>query len=228
MRSERLPAFSLWRPAAHLPMRPRSRAKALPPDRCLRNSFGISTGPKSWGSTPRSLVLLPIRWLIQNPSIHNRAFQSKRIDAVYLPFRVATSDLGDWMKVAEGLPVAGFSVTIPHKQKIIRHLDAVDSFARRIGAVNTVCARAEMARHEHRCRRYSPSARTTRPSYEVKRVACWLWRSGPRCRLCSERCGRSRNHHRPPTRSGAGPCQSRRSRCGVACRIAAEQIRHSH
>jgi 3-dehydroquinate dehydratase/shikimate dehydrogenase len=74
----------------------------------------------------------------KSPQIHNRAFQSKRIDAVYLPFRVATSDLGDWMKVAKELPVVGFSVTIPHKQKIIRHLDAVDALARRIGAVNTV------------------------------------------------------------------------------------------
>jgi 3-dehydroquinate dehydratase/shikimate dehydrogenase len=36
------------------------------------------------------------------------------------------------------LPLAGFSVTIPHKQKIIRYLDAVDPLARRIGAVNTV------------------------------------------------------------------------------------------
>lgn len=74
----------------------------------------------------------------RSPQIHNRAFQAKRIDAVYLPFRVTTPELSDWMKVARGLPVSGFSVTIPHKQRIIRHLDAVDSLARRIGAVNTV------------------------------------------------------------------------------------------
>src|SRR5262249_8158729 len=40
------------------------------------------------------------------------------------------------------LPIAGFSVTIPHKQKIIRYLDAVDPLARRIGAVNTVWRKA--------------------------------------------------------------------------------------
>lgn len=74
----------------------------------------------------------------RSPQIHNRAFQAKRIDAVYLPFRVPALDLGDWMKLAKGLPVAGFSVTIPHKQKILRHLDIVDPLARRIGAVNTV------------------------------------------------------------------------------------------
>src|SRR5208282_2768651 len=36
----------------------------------------------------------------------------------------------------------GFSVTIPHKQKIIRYLDVVDPLARRIGAVNTVWRKA--------------------------------------------------------------------------------------
>ena len=44
--------------------------------------------------------------------------------------------------MAERLPLAGFSVTIPHKQKIIRYLDAVDPLARRIGAVNTVWRKA--------------------------------------------------------------------------------------
>jgi 3-dehydroquinate dehydratase/shikimate dehydrogenase len=74
----------------------------------------------------------------KSPQIHNRAFQAKRIDAVYLPFRVVPSALGDWMKLAHSLPVSGFSVTIPHKQKVMRYLDTIDPLARRIGAVNTV------------------------------------------------------------------------------------------
>lgn len=74
----------------------------------------------------------------KSPLIHNRAFQSRRIDAVYLPFLVTRSCLGEWMKLASALPVAGFSVTIPHKQHMVRHLDAVDTLAKRIGAVNTV------------------------------------------------------------------------------------------
>ena len=44
--------------------------------------------------------------------------------------------------MAEELPLAGFSVTIPHKQKILRYLDWVDPLARRIGAVNTVWRKA--------------------------------------------------------------------------------------
>ena len=74
----------------------------------------------------------------KSPAIHNRAFQARRIDAVYLPFCVASTQLGDWMKMAAALPVAGFSVTIPHKQRILRYLDVIEPLAKRIGAVNTV------------------------------------------------------------------------------------------
>jgi len=83
----------------------------------------------------------PIRHSI-SPAVHNRAFQSRRVDAVYLPFLVAPAYLRDFFSMADKLPMAGFSVTIPHKQKIIRYLDAVDPTARRIGAVNTVWRKA--------------------------------------------------------------------------------------
>lgn len=78
----------------------------------------------------------------KSPLIHNRAFQARRIDAVYLPFLVAATQLGDWMKFASELPVSGFSVTIPHKQRIMRYLDVVSPQAKRIGAVNTVWRKA--------------------------------------------------------------------------------------
>jgi 3-dehydroquinate dehydratase/shikimate dehydrogenase len=83
----------------------------------------------------------PVRHSI-SPAVHNRAFQSRRIDAVYLPFLVSPACLRDFFVMAERLPLAGFSVTIPHKQKIIRYLDTVDPLARRIGAVNTVWRKA--------------------------------------------------------------------------------------
>lgn len=79
----------------------------------------------------------PVRHSI-SPAVHNRAFQSRRIDSVYLPFLVHPPHLKDFFLLADKLPIAGFSVTIPHKQKVIRYLDIVDPLARRIGAVNTV------------------------------------------------------------------------------------------
>lgn len=83
----------------------------------------------------------PVRHSI-SPAIHNRAFQARRLDAVYLPFLVKPAQLKDFFLFAGKMPLAGFSVTIPHKQKVLRHLDLVDPLARRIGAVNTVWRKA--------------------------------------------------------------------------------------
>jgi len=77
-----------------------------------------------------------------SPAVHNRAFQVRHLDAVYVPLVVSAGQLRDFFKMAEKLPLTGFSVTIPHKQKIIRYLDIVDPLARRIGAVNTVWRKA--------------------------------------------------------------------------------------
>jgi 3-dehydroquinate dehydratase / shikimate dehydrogenase len=83
----------------------------------------------------------PIRHSI-SPAVHNRGFQARRLDAVYLPFLVSPLQLRDFFTLADKVPVSGFSVTIPHKQKVVRYLDAVDPLARRIGAVNTVWRKA--------------------------------------------------------------------------------------
>ncbi len=83
----------------------------------------------------------PVRHSI-SPAVHNRAFQARRIDAVYLPYLVSPAQLRDFFSLAGKLPLAGFSVTLPHKQKILRYLDWVDPLARRIGAVNTVWRKA--------------------------------------------------------------------------------------
>ncbi len=83
----------------------------------------------------------PIRHSI-SPQVHNRALQARRIDGVYLPFLVKPAQLRDFLVLAERLPISGFSVTIPHKQRIIRYLDAVEPLAKRIGAINTVWRKA--------------------------------------------------------------------------------------
>ena len=96
----------------------------------------ISRSAKVYG-----VIADPVRHSI-SPVVHNRAFHARRLDAVYLPFLVAPTQLKDFFIVANDLPMAGFSVTIPHKQKILRYLDVVEPLARRIGAVNTVWKKA--------------------------------------------------------------------------------------
>ncbi|MBZ5619844.1 MAG: shikimate dehydrogenase [Acidobacteriia bacterium] len=107
--------------------------------RYLRHLYRVERLTKS--AKIYGVIADPIRHSI-SPAVHNRAFQSRRVDAVYLPFLVSPAYLRDFFSMAAKLPLAGFSVTIPHKQKIIRYLDAVDPLARRIGAVNTVWRKA--------------------------------------------------------------------------------------
>jgi 3-dehydroquinate dehydratase/shikimate dehydrogenase len=87
------------------------------------------------------VVADPVRHSI-SPNVHNRAFQSKRMDAVYLPFLVHGNQLKDFFVMADAMPLSGASITIPHKQKILRYLDTVEPLARRIGAVNTIWKKA--------------------------------------------------------------------------------------
>src|SRR4051794_5692512 len=107
--------------------------------RFLRHLYRVEKLRK--GAKIYGVIAAPVRHSI-SPAVHNRAFQSRRVDAVYLPFLVSPAFLRDFFAMAERLPLAGFSVTIPHKQKIIRYLDTVDPLARRIGAVNTVWRKA--------------------------------------------------------------------------------------
>jgi len=121
------------------PMQTEGTAAGQVSARSLRHLYRVD----KLGKTTRiyGVIADPIRHSI-SPAVHNRAFQSRRVDAVYLPFLVTPPQLRDFFSLADRLPLAGFSVTIPHKQKVVRYLDAVDPLAKRIGAVNTVWRKA--------------------------------------------------------------------------------------
>jgi 3-dehydroquinate dehydratase/shikimate dehydrogenase len=76
-----------------------------------------------------------------SPLLHNSAFAARRMNAVYLPFLV--KDLRDFLKAIPEFGIHGFSVTLPHKQTILKHLDECDPLAEKIGAVNTVTIRRD-------------------------------------------------------------------------------------
>ncbi len=107
--------------------------------RQLRHVYRVDKLSRS--SKIYGVIADPVRHSI-SPAVHNRAFQHRRMEAVYLPFLVAPAHMRDFFTLAERLPIAGFSVTAPHKQKILRYLDIVDPLSRRIGAVNTVWRKA--------------------------------------------------------------------------------------
>ncbi|MCP4693255.1 MAG: shikimate dehydrogenase [Desulfobacterales bacterium] len=70
--------------------------------------------------------------------LHNRLFKQYGVNAVYLNFLVDDPD--DFFEnLAPRL--AGFSVTMPHKQGVMKHLDEIDPMAKKIEAINTVVNR---------------------------------------------------------------------------------------
>ena len=72
-----------------------------------------------------------------SPVMHNAAFEALGLDAIYLAFRVAEHELGDAIRGAKSLGIAGLNVTIPLKEKALAFVDA-DDIASRIGAINTI------------------------------------------------------------------------------------------
>lgn len=76
-----------------------------------------------------------------SPLLHNTGFAMRRVNAVYLPFLVP--QLGDFLKAVPDFGIQGFSVTIPHKQAILKHLKECEPLAAEIGAVNTVVVRRD-------------------------------------------------------------------------------------
>jgi 3-dehydroquinate dehydratase / shikimate dehydrogenase len=79
-----------------------------------------------------------------SPLLHNTGFVARRVNAVYVPFLV--KDLREFLEFLKAAPefgVKGFSVTLPHKKSILRHLIECEPLAAEIGAVNTVVVRGD-------------------------------------------------------------------------------------
>jgi shikimate dehydrogenase len=73
-----------------------------------------------------------------SPTLHLAAYAALGLDWTYDRVRVSATGLPMFMAEVTTPPWRGLSVTMPHKQAVIRHLDEVEPLARRLAAVNTV------------------------------------------------------------------------------------------
>ena len=71
-----------------------------------------------------------------SPGLHNTSFKKENINAIYIPFKAEKAS--EAFEFASTLDIKGFSVTIPHKEDIIKHLQKTDKKVAEIGACNTV------------------------------------------------------------------------------------------
>lgn len=73
-----------------------------------------------------------------SPVMHNAAFEALGIDMAYVPFHVLDNDLKKAVAGIRAMNLVGVSVTVPHKERIVKHLDHIDDMVRIIGSVNTI------------------------------------------------------------------------------------------
>jgi 3-dehydroquinate dehydratase/shikimate dehydrogenase len=77
----------------------------------------------------------PVRHSL-SPIMLNTAFRRETVNAVYLALQ--TNKLSDLLNLVNEIPIHGFSVTMPFKVDILKHLDRTDAMTEKIGACNTV------------------------------------------------------------------------------------------
>lgn len=71
-----------------------------------------------------------------SPAIHNGGYRKFGINAVYIPIKSETVE--EAVTFAEQLDMKGLSVTVPHKEGILRELDSISTEVGEIGACNTI------------------------------------------------------------------------------------------
>lgn len=115
-------------------------ASGQPTCRDLRDVFGVQRISRS--TRVLGIIGNPVSHSA-SPRMQNAAAASLGLDLVYLPIEVQDlsafiARLGHPASREIDWPLAGFSVTIPHKEGIVPLIDRLDAVASAVGAVNTV------------------------------------------------------------------------------------------
>jgi len=74
---------------------------------------------------------------------HNACYQALGLNYIYVPRQVSASELAAAIEGIRALKIAGCSVSMPHKEAVLQHLDLLSPRAKDIGAVNTIVQHAD-------------------------------------------------------------------------------------
>jgi len=74
----------------------------------------------------------------RSPAIHSAAAAATGRDLVYVAFPVAPTASAEAVVAMRTLGIRGFSVTMPHKELVLPHLDELTPTAQELGAVNCI------------------------------------------------------------------------------------------
>ena len=81
-----------------------------------------------------------------SPIIHNAVFDSLKVDWLYLAFLVETGKVKDALDAMTVFGIAGYSVTMPHKNevaKLVREIGEIDEIVKTTNSANTVMLRQD-------------------------------------------------------------------------------------
>jgi shikimate dehydrogenase len=73
-----------------------------------------------------------------SPAMHNAAFDALGLNWRYVAFPVRPGEVRQAIDGLKALGFRGTNVTVPHKEAVIPHLDAIPERVRRFGALNTI------------------------------------------------------------------------------------------
>src|ERR1700688_1241910 len=75
--------------------------------------------------------------------MHNAAYQALGMDRAHLAFHVTPANLRAAIRAIPAMGLLGVNLTLPHKERALRMLDALSGEARSLGAVNCVVNRRD-------------------------------------------------------------------------------------
>lgn len=95
-----------------------------------------------------TLPSIPLAGVIGNPIAHSKSprlhghwLKRYGLTGHYVPLEVDAADLGDVLSAMPRMGFVGCNVTIPHKERVMEHVDQITDRATLIGAVNTLIFR---------------------------------------------------------------------------------------
>jgi shikimate dehydrogenase len=74
----------------------------------------------------------------KSPGMHTFVLRKLGLSGVYVPFMVEPHRVGDAVRGLRALNMAGANVTVPYKEAVVPHLDALVGDAEAVAAVNTI------------------------------------------------------------------------------------------
>ncbi|TAN27457.1 MAG: shikimate dehydrogenase [Actinomycetota bacterium] len=117
---------------------PEQSAAMVYGDRPIIHQRSMSVFPWPTGATKTFAVIGdPIDHSL-SPALLNAAFTAAKLDAVFVALKVDREHLESAAYGIRSMGIAGLSVTMPHKEGVIGHLDRITDRARKLNSVNCI------------------------------------------------------------------------------------------